>query len=127
VAAAVVWGFAHFRDRANHARTTADLVGTWEVRGPSDDAPRQQETFHADGTYESTWLADPADKRVTHRGTYLISADGRHIEFRDHNSPPGAAEPTNWMWNIQFADRDHFRVWSRVWHYTATDVYVRKE
>jgi hypothetical protein len=126
VAAAGLWGFAYFRDQANHARTTADLVGTWYDLGP-DETPWREVTLHADGTSEFTWLAGPAHERTTHRGTYVVSADGRHIEFRDRDSPAGAAEPVNWTWNIEFANRDHFRVWSRVWHYTATDVYVRKE
>lgn len=121
--AASLWGFAHFRDRANHARTTADLVGTWYVPGP-DGTPSQEVTFHADGTHESTWLAG---ERVTYRGTYVVSADGRRIAYRDRDSAPGAAEPTGWEWNIEFVDRDHFREWSRVWHYTATNVYVRKD
>jgi hypothetical protein len=124
VSAVGLWGFAHFRDRANHARTTVDLVGTWHVLGP-DETPWQEKTLNADGTYESTWLAGPAHERRTYRGTYRVSADGRHIVFRDRDS--AAAELTNWEWNIEFADRDHFRVWSRVWHYTATDEYVRKE
>jgi hypothetical protein len=126
VAACGLWGFAYFRDRANYARTTADLVGTWHLLGP-DGTPWEEKTLHADGTYESTWLAGPADERRTYRGTYMVSADGRHIEFREENSPRGAAEPIHWEWNIQFADRDHFREWSRVWHYKATDVYVRKK
>lgn len=126
VAAAGLWGFAHFRDRASHARKTADLVGTWNELG-RDGTPRNEVTFRADGTYESIALGGPAHDRVTDRGTYLISADGRHIEFRDHNTLPEAPGPINWMWNIEFSDRDHFRKWSRVWHYTATDDYVRKD
>jgi len=118
------WGFAHYRDRANHARTTADLVGTWRVHW-EDGTPAWEETFRADGTYEATPLSGPANERATYRGTYLVSADGRHLETREDDSAP--APPANWAWNIEFADRDHFRKWSRVWHYTSTDVYVREQ
>jgi hypothetical protein len=126
VAAAGLWGFAHFRDRANHARTTAQLLGTWYELGP-DETPWWEVTFRADGTYSSARVTGPANERGTDHGTYLISADGRHMESRGDNSLSGAPDPTYWWWNIEFADRDHFRKWSRVWHYTATDEYVRKE
>jgi hypothetical protein len=124
--AAGLWLIRDHRDKENHARTTSEIVGTWEVRSASDAPPNQRVTFRADGTYESTWLTGPEHERSTYRGNYMISKDGRCLEFRDHNSSLEASEPKSWGWNIEFLDKDHFREWSRSWHYRATNLYERK-
>jgi hypothetical protein len=100
---------SYLGERRTHARTAADIVGTWQHK--VGETVLHETTFRADGTCELRWLTGPEHERTTWPGTYVLSADGRRIRqtYPRPHDPPGATDPP--MWHIEFSDRDHFTTW----------------